>query len=129
MKWPWVSREVYEAWREAMGVELERQHADTLRLCALWSDRLIESERRYSELMASYRMLRVQGHAEPAPSPVLPTTPPVDPVLSAINRMAPDARTRASMLRQVSIDRRNELSDEEIIRRIEHGSRPAEVSV
>lgn len=86
---------------------------------------MVRSEARYAELMASYRMLKLQGAHEPVAIPTLPE-PKVDPVMAAVNAKAPDAKTRASMLRQVERDRKAELSDEEIIMRINRGNRPAE---
>lgn len=86
---------------------------------------MVRSEVRYAELMASFLSLRLQGATEPTPAPVVKPVK-VDPVLQAIDAKAPDAKTRAQMLRQVAIDRKADLPEAEIVARIHRGNRPAE---
>lgn len=87
---------------------------------------MLASEARYAELMASYRLLRLQGAQIEPPKPTMGEAPAPDPVLAAVNAKAPDIRTRATMLEQVAKDRAGGVPDPEIILRINRGSRPAE---
>lgn len=110
--------------------EAAERHVSTLDLILKTAEarherEMIASEARYSELMASYRMLRLQGAQVQQAEPSMTIEAP-DPVLAAVNAKAPDIRTRASMLAQVAIDRSNGVPDPEIILRITRGSRPAE---
>lgn len=112
MKSPWVSRELYEL--------LERH-------CASEHENAQMLRRENADLLGKYHQLKLQGFA--SPGPVQPIDPPaVDPVMQAVNSATAgrDAKVRAMALRQVATDRQAELSDEEIIMRIQRGNRVEE---
>lgn len=143
MKLPWVSRDTHaqaqtaaSLWEQAARLN-EANAKQALDQAQRWqalyeasqasreSD-MVRAEARYADLMSSYRMLRMKGFEPPPPEQVVGPVAPVDIVLAAVNAHAPDAKTRKMMLRQVEIDRGMQLTDVEIIQRIQRGNRPAE---
>ena len=147
MRFPWVLRSTLDRemdqrrmYRDA-NEELKKQHArmeeafareNTVaarfmeRMAADHEKQMVASETRYADLMASYRLLILNGAK---PKPAEPTSTPIekpDPVQAAINARAPAAKTRKLMEAQVRLDRSMDLTDPEIIARIERGNRPAE---
>lgn len=84
--------------------------------------------KRYDDLLARYHMLKLQGFAEPAPQPVPFPRQAIDPITAAVNTASAgkDPEIRAAMMMQVGRDRNAGLKDDEIIRRIQRGNRPAE---
>lgn len=145
MKSPWVSRDAFEAvvrqlhdanaLIRSMAAEHHLQLVNCHAMAEGHSVRVLENaqaeadraEKRYADLMASYRMLKLQGAVEQAqPQRVEPA--PVDPVDQAIReecRGKPPEVAR-QMREQVKIDRANSMDDEKIIANIRRGSRPAE---
>jgi hypothetical protein len=129
MRWPWVSRALYEAElariddlarvSDRMLMEMGAKHEAEI-------TRYKASDERYADLLSKYHQLKVQGFSAPAPQPVIPTRPPVDPVVSAVNAACAgkDAAVRQAALKQIAIDRMAALSDDVIIARIRRGNRP-----
>ena len=153
MKLPFVSRAAYEreivrhgeAMRECSRVaddmlekagkqidNLERRLTDVgVQALAQLEHFTKESERaeaRYADLMASYRLLKLQGFVEqPIPRGTSHGEGKIDPIQAAINRAARgDPALKRQMLAQLEIDRAAKLNDVEILQRIERGNRPAE---
>jgi hypothetical protein len=87
------------------------------------------AERRYADLMASYRLMKLQGAVE-APAPPRVEPKPIDAVEAAIREecAGKDAAVAAAMRKQVAVDRAMGMKEEEIIRLIRRGERPAEES-
>ncbi len=143
MRWPLVWRstlEAVETHRDFLVEELAGAKA-TVKMVMAYHNELadeisregarhekdiVRAESRYADLMVSYRMLRLQGFTPPPAEPVASPAEKPDPVLAAVNAAAKDAKTRTLMLRQVEIDRNADLTDVEIIQRIQRGNRPAE---
>ena len=115
MKLPWVARSTHE---DALRM-LREEHARVIA-------RMIEENTR---LFEKYHELRVHGANAPEPLRVIPPKP-ADPIRDAINRASAgmSGQVRAQMFRQVEIDRRGGLKDDEIVKRILAGHRPAEAS-
>lgn len=128
MKWPLVSRAKHEQEVNslvAINTQVHRSmaHRDG-EVTQLLAER-VSTEARYAELLSKYHSLKLQGFTETPPPAAAPVTPPVDPVMQAVNAASAgkDAKVRRAMLRQVGIDRKADLPDEEIIRRIQLGNR------
>lgn len=113
-RWPWVSREAYDAL-------LESRTRESMML----TFQNTELRSQLADMTARYHNLRLMG-AVPAPEPApAPPAPPDDPVLDAIaEECGDDYAKRAMMLRQVREDRAAHVSDEDIIHRIRHGVEP-----
>jgi len=128
MKWPFVSREAYEAVCEARDIEREVSaflRRDIVSQAERFIDLLNKSDAKHETLLARYHMLKLQGFAPVEPQP--PSSPvSTDPVMAAIDRHAKDGRTRAQMRKQVELDRLQKLTDAQIVARIERGNRPAD---
>ena len=138
-RWPWVSRARLDA-AEAYATACERnaQHLSESVTRAdynaaqwerIWWDLKAihegaceRAERRYADLMASYRMLKLQGASEPAPTPAPREKPQPDIVKAAISRKCGrNKELRRHMEAQVEADRAAGVSDPEIALRIEQG--------
>lgn len=128
MKWPFVSREAYDAVCDARDVARDVSaflRRDLMNQAERFTDLLNKSDAKHEALLARYHMLRLQGCApvEPHP-PSLPVS--TDPVMAAIDRHAKDGRTRGAMLKQAKLDELRGLTPDEIVARIERGNRPAD---
>jgi len=114
MKWPWVSRELFDTQKALIDRTL---------------DHLSNERERYYDLLGKYHALKLQG-AEPIPVVTvtprqLPPMEPEDAELTALvaEKAGDDLRKRAIMLRQLKRDRLDGVSVEEIRRQIEQGVR------
>lgn len=106
MRWPWVSRDVYES-------ETRRAEA--------WKEQANRECDKYESLLDKYHALKIQGAAVPEePQKLAPTN--MDPVMCAITAKAgPDRKLRAMMSRQAMLARAAGIPDMEIIQQIEQG--------
>lgn len=106
MKWPWVSRLLYDQGRADLDYERYRAKMD---------------RQRYETLLDKYHELRLRGGATVEPAPVI-VRPEFDPVQAAITAKAgPDKRLRAMMSREAMQSRAAGIPDIEIIQAIEQG--------
>lgn len=105
----------------------EQNEGHVIRILENHAGEVARCEKRYADLMASYRMLKLQGAVESAPTPK-PDIKPVDPVEQAIRTATAgmDAEVNAAVRAKVAEARKTEMSDDEIIANIKRGSRPAE---
>lgn len=113
MKWPWVSRELYEraSWDAAMhreGVTLAAGQYATL-------------STRYADLLEKYHALKLLGAEVPAPR-LVPEKREPDPVVLAVNAAGRSPAVRSLMLQQAKRDRAAGMEDTEIVDRIERGT-------
>lgn len=112
MKFPWVSRAAHD---EAMLFIREETSRTIARL-----------ERANAEIFAAYKELRHSG-ANPKEAERVIEAKPIDPIVQAINLASRgDGALRSAMWRQVEIDRKAGLSNQDIATRIMAGFRPAE---
>lgn len=110
-----------------------KEVSDVRAQCDAHAVRLLENartneeraDRRYADLMASYRQLKLVGAVEVVPPPKI-EPPPVDKVDQAILRYARDASLIPGMRQRAADERAKGTSDEEIVNMIRRGSRPAE---
>ena len=114
MRWPWASRGERDTLRHWL--DAEREHNQLLR-------------RELLTLTDKYHALRVLGLSEPTNPVVYPfnnthfAAVVADDVTSAVNNIAGgDQGLRAAMLAQVAEDRRNGLTDPQILQRIAAGT-------
>lgn len=88
---------------------------------------MVRGEARYAELMTSYRQLRLQGYVETPVVSHVHADSPIDPIEAAIN-LASRGKTmdvRQAMSRQAEMDRKL-MTVEQVVLRIQQGSRPAD---
>lgn len=122
MSWPFVSRAAHD--RELAALERLLAHAETARDDAQaeveQANRLHEAERRrFDDLLSRYHALKLAGGAVPD---VLPPQAPPDPVLLAISRKAGANRVlRTHYARLAHELRAKQMTDEEIVAKIEAG--------
>lgn len=106
MKWPWVSRGVYEI-TQALVIQ-EHNAAMNIQI-------------RFDALLEKYHTLKVSGASVPEPAPTL-HRPEFDAVQAAITAKAgPEKRLRAMMSREAMQSRAAGIPDIEIIQAIEQG--------
>lgn len=109
MKWPWVSRALYD---------------DAIRTVAQMREREVWNTTRYDNLFAEYAKLRLQG-AVSVPDPIIPTPAKVrepDELKELIHeKCGSDYRKRAMMLRQLAVDRSAGVNEAQIRQAIEQG--------
>lgn len=127
-----LKRDYYDAkqnaqsWHDAN--DAAEKMASVLQACLdsqrqLAADERTRADARYADLMASYRLLRLNGHAEPAPKPPQPKDETVTAIARAIREAAHgNAPLMKTMWQQVDRDRVNSLSDLDILHRIQHGT-------
>lgn len=128
--WPWVSRGDMVAAlvrqqlsSEARIADLKSSHAHILDALDRQIGRICEER---DAMALRYHALKLQGASEPEPPRVVERTV-VDPVIAAVNiACVGKEQARKGMLVQVARDREAELSDQDIILRIQRGNRPQE---
>lgn len=107
VRWPFVSREMYEAMLDQYerAFESDRQR---------WLDS-------YRDLLDKYHALKLSGASIPEPPKTL-ERPEFDPVMAAITAKAgPDRKLRAMMAGEAMRSRQAGIPDIEIIQAIEQG--------
>ncbi len=121
MKWPWVSRELYDVAR----LESEAARAAGQQ----YAEWLVAADARYDALLEKFTALRVQG-AVPELPPIVPTAAQTarieiqqpDELRDLIHEKAgTDFRRRGLMLAQLKRDRADGVAEETIRERIEDG--------
>lgn len=135
MKWPCVARGTYVAAVEAIERERITERSDWIVWRTFMETQLAQSrasadhevvraEARYADLMASYRMLRLQGYADP--SAIVPMAAvEVDQIEEAVTRASrgmPSAM-RAGMLARARKEAET-MPVEVVVARITQGHRP-----
>lgn len=135
MKPMWVSRFAFDALvlqftgaHQLIRDTASRHEREMAQCHATFDAEMDRAEKRFSDLMASYRLLKLQGFTEAAPPPPKAEPRIVDPVENAIRAACAgkDANVYAAMRAQVAADRANDVPPEQIIANIHRGSRPAE---
>lgn len=123
MIWPWVSRVAHE-------LELRGVRATAQAMCDDYRRSEQAAYDRYGDLLTKYHELRQQGFAVPAEMKALPPVVVTPELLigRAIDAIpaSRDPKNRSLMWRQAKADQLAGVSPEEIIMRIQRGTRPAE---
>lgn len=119
MKWPLVSRAALEI-AEAQLVASREANRQVLEMWAAEANR-------HAALLEKYHALKLSGASLPEPERTIAPRV-VDPIQAAINKASTgkDPKVRAAMWRQVEIDRKAGLKDDEIVVRVLAGNRPAD---
>lgn len=113
MRWPWMSRLLYD--RLTADLDYERYRA-TMNFA---HHETVQDQ--YANLLEKYHTLKLAGASIPESVPIL-QRPEFDPVQAAITAKAgPDKRLRAMMSREAMQSRTAGIPDIEIIQAIEHG--------
>lgn len=123
---PWVSRAFHDAVVGALQAETERRNHERLDAVAraIRAERIGEREaheKRYSELLARYHTLKLQGFTEV--QPVQPREAlAVDPIARAIRAKAgSDRKLREQMELQAARDKADGVAETDILLRIQMG--------
>jgi hypothetical protein len=108
--------------RTAYAAALADRDQAIVQLRASHDREMVRAETRYADLMASYRLLRVQGHtAPPAPLVLDPSDPIEDAVTAASKGMS--VAMRSAMLAQARKEAET-MPVEVVVQRITQGHRP-----
>ncbi len=122
----WVSRATLDE-RDRVVRDLERSLAAEQAVNATLLGQVNAAAERYDALLEKYHALRQQGFAQPVPErPMVHREP--DAILTAIYRIpaSRDPNVRAKMVSQARADEAMGVPADEIIARIQRGTRPAE---